>query len=69
MTLNLPAVMTISALYLGMTRSELFAAVTYNAARALGLHEEKGSLEVGKDADFFVTPYEKFEELYYRFAW
>lgn len=69
MTLNLPAVMTISALYLGMTRSELFAAVTYNAARALGIHERKGSLEVGKDADFFVTPFTKFEELYYRFAW
>jgi imidazolonepropionase len=69
MTLNLPAVLTISALYLGMTRAELFAAVTYNAARALDLHERKGSLEVGKDADFFVSPFARFEELYYRFAW
>lgn len=69
MTLNLPAVMTISALYLGMTRAELFAGVTYNAARALGLQERKGSIEVGKDADFFVSPYATFEELYYRFAW
>lgn len=69
MTLNLPAVLTISALYLGMTRSELFASVTYNAARALDLQTRKGSLEVGKDADFFVTPYATFEELYYRFAW
>ncbi len=69
MTLNLPAVLTISALYLGLSRAELFAASTYNAARALGLHERKGSLEVGKDADFFVLPFAKFEELYYRFAW
>lgn len=69
MTLNLPAVMTIAALYLGMTRAELFSSVTYNAARALGLHETKGSLEVGKDADFFVAPYATFDELYYRFAW
>lgn len=69
MTLNLPAVMTIAALYLGMTRSELFAAVTYNAARALALHDRKGSLDVGKDADFFVLPFRRFEELYYRFAW
>jgi imidazolonepropionase len=68
-TLNLPAVLTIAALYLGLTRSELFAAVTYNAARALDLHEKKGSLEPGKDADFFVAPYPTFEELYYRFAW
>ncbi len=69
MTLNLPAVLTISALYLGMSRAELFASVTYNPACALGLQTTKGSLEVGKDADFFVTPYSTFEELYYRFAW
>jgi imidazolonepropionase len=69
MTLNLPAVLTIAALYLGMSRAELFAAATYNGARALGLHETKGTLEVGKDADFFVLPFARFEELYYRFAW
>lgn len=69
MTLNLPAVMTIAALYLGMSRAELFASVTYNAARALDLHARKGSLEIGKDADFFVLPFRRFEELYYRFAW
>lgn len=69
MTLNLPAVLTIAALYLGMTRAELFASVTYNAARALDLHERKGSLEVGKDADFSVLPFARFEDIYYRFAW
>ncbi|MBC7385730.1 MAG: imidazolonepropionase [Cryobacterium sp.] len=69
MTSNLPAVLTISALYLGLTRAELFAAVTYNAARALDVHSRKGTLEAGMDADFFVTPYATFEELYYRFAW
>lgn len=69
MTLNLPAVMTIAALYLGMTRSEIFAAVTYNGAKALGLHKRKGTLEPGKDADFAILPFAKFEEMYYRFAW
>ncbi len=69
MTLNLPAVLTIAALYLGMSRAELFASVTYNSARALDLHSRKGTLEVGKDADFFVLPFRRFEELYYRFAW
>lgn len=68
-TLNLPAVLTIAALYLGLSRAEIFAGATYNAARALGLQDRKGSLEVGKDADFFVAPFRKFEELYYRFAW
>ncbi|OFZ40373.1 MAG: hypothetical protein A2070_15260 [Bdellovibrionales bacterium GWC1_52_8] len=61
--------MTAAALYLGLTRAELFAAVTYNAARALGLQKRKGSLEKGKDADFSILPFERFEELYYRFAW
>lgn len=69
MCLSLPAVMTIAALYLGMTRAELFASVTYNAAKALGLEERKGTLESNRDADFVVLPFERFEELYYRFAW
>ena len=69
MTLSLPAVMTISALYLGMTRAELLAAVTFNAAKALGLHGHKGTLEVGMDADFAILPFARFEETYYRFAW
>ena len=69
MTLSLPATLTIAALYLGMSRSELFASVTYNAACALGLQSRKGSLQVGLDADFSILPFPKFEELYYRFAW
>lgn len=68
-TLNLPTIMTIAALYLGMKRSEIFASVTYNAAKALDLHHSKGSIEPGMDADFVVLPFAKFEELYYRFAW
>jgi imidazolonepropionase len=69
MTLNLPAVMTIAALYLGLGRAELFAAVTYNAACALGFEDRRGTLEPGMDAAFAVLPFERFEELYYRFAW
>jgi imidazolonepropionase len=69
MCLSLPAVMTIAALYLGMTRAEIFAAVTYNGAKALGLEKSKGTIEVGKDADFAVLPFPRFEEMYYRFAW
>ena len=69
MTLSLPATLTIAALYLGMTRAELFASVTYNAACALGLQARKGSLVIGLDADFSILPFQKFEEIYYRFAW
>ena len=69
MTLNLPAILTIAALYLKMSRAEIFAAVTYNAAKALGLQARKGTLEAGMDADFTVLPFARFEESYYRFAW
>jgi imidazolonepropionase len=68
MTLSLPTIMTMGALYLGMSRAELFASVTYNAAKALGLESRKGTVETGMDADFLVLPYPKFEEMYYRFA-
>jgi imidazolonepropionase len=68
-TLNLPTIMTIAALYLGMRRAEIFAAVTYNAAKALDLHHSKGTILPGMDADFVVLPFARFEELYYRFAW
>jgi imidazolonepropionase len=69
MTLNLPAILTIAALYLKMTRAEIFAAVTYNAARAIGLENRKGTIEAGRDADVTVLPFARFEECYYRFAW
>jgi imidazolonepropionase len=69
MCASLPTIMTIAALYLGMTRAEILAAVTYNAAKALGLEGQKGTLEPGRDADFAVLPFARFEETYYRFAW
>ncbi|MCM2322223.1 MAG: imidazolonepropionase [Oligoflexia bacterium] len=67
--LSLPLIMTIAALYLGMTRAEILAAVTYNAARALGLQARKGTIEAGRDADLAVLPFPSFEESYYRFGW
>jgi imidazolonepropionase len=69
MTLNLPFALTLGALYLGMSRSELLAAVTFNAACALRKQEQLGTLTVGKRALFTVHPFARFEELYYRFGW
>jgi len=53
-TASLPLVMTVACLALGLTPDEALTAVTINAAHALGLDEEIGSLEVGKQADLVV---------------
>lgn len=69
MSLSLPAMMTLAALYLGMTRAEIFSAVTYSGAKALGMHSNIGTIEVGMKPALAVLPFARFEELYYRFGW
>jgi imidazolonepropionase len=50
-----------------MTPDQALAGVTRNAARALGL-EDRGTLEVGKQADFVVWNIAEPAELAYRFG-
>jgi imidazolonepropionase len=49
----------------GLTPEEALAGVTRNAARALGLHDTHGTLEVGKAADLVVWDIERPAELAY----
>jgi imidazolonepropionase len=53
-TPSLPLVMTVACLMLRMTPAEALAAVTVNAAHAIGLGDEIGSLEPGRAADLVV---------------
>jgi imidazolonepropionase len=53
-TASLPLAMTAACLGLRMTPDEVLSAVTINAANAVGLGEEIGSLEGGKTADFVI---------------
>ena len=49
----------------GLTSEEALAGVTRNAARALGLQEERGTLATGKAADFVIWNVSAIEELSY----
>ncbi|HWP62457.1 MAG TPA: imidazolonepropionase [Candidatus Binatia bacterium] len=64
-TPNLQLVLSLAVLELRMTPAEALAAVTANAAHALGLGDRVGSLEAGRDADFVVWDVASVDELPY----
>jgi len=64
-TANLPLVMTIACLAMKMSPAETLAAVTINAAHAVGVADEAGSLEPGKAADFVIWRASNVDQLPY----
>jgi imidazolonepropionase len=64
-TADLPLVLSLAVLRLRMTPAEALAAVTINAAQALGLAKTHGSLEVGKQADLVIWDVPRHEQLPY----
>lgn len=52
--LSLRLMMNMAAIDFGLTAEEALAGVTRNAAKALGLQDEIGTLEVGKQADLAI---------------
>jgi imidazolonepropionase len=57
--------MSMATRLFGLTCEEALAGVTRHAARALGMHEERGTLAPGKAADFVVWSIGELEELGY----
>lgn len=67
-TQDLSFIGCLARLKLNMTLAEVIAAYTYNAASALGLEKELGSLEIGKKADFIVLESDIYD-LFYRIGY
>lgn len=65
---SIPLLIALSTIYMGMRMEEVVTALTLNGASALGLAEEKGSLEVGKKADIAVFDVPNHQFLTYHFG-
>jgi len=65
-TESMPLVVSLAAHQLGLTPAEALTAATINAAHAVGLGHEVGSLEVGKRADLLVLDVPDHRHLAYR---
>jgi imidazolonepropionase len=61
-------VLALACRYMGLTPAEAISAATINAAHALGLGHEVGSLEPGKRADMILLDAPSYAQLGYRFG-
>lgn len=68
MTESLPLIMTIACTQMRMSPAEAIIGVTAQAARALGLFDRIGSLEVGKQADVVILDIPNYQYLPYHFG-
>ena len=68
MSYNMPMMMTIACTQMHMSPEEAITASTLNAAAALNLSIEIGSIEVGKNADLIVLDIPNYKFLPYHFG-
>lgn len=67
-TQNLWLMATMGCSQLRMTAEEVIRAITIEAAAALALDHEVGSLEVGKKADILILEHTRYPEIPYRYG-
>lgn len=62
---NIHYIMWLAAIKMKMTVEEIISAVTINAAKALNLENDRGSIELNKKADFAVFDVKEYSEIIY----
>lgn len=67
-TTSLPLMMQMSCRFYGLSIEEAWMAVTYQAARALGIEQERGEIAIGKVADLVRWETESTADLCYYFG-
>jgi imidazolonepropionase len=65
---SMQLIIALACRFMKMTSAEAIAAATINAAHAIGLGHQVGSLEVGKNADVLILDVSDYRHLSYRFG-
>jgi len=65
---NMPFIIGLACLYLGLTPAEAICAATYNAACALKRGDRIGSIEIGKQADLLIMDIPNYRYIPYHYA-
>lgn len=64
--LSISMIMSLAAFRMNMSVEEIISAYTINSAKALGISEAVGSIEVGKDADFSIYDTTDYANIIYK---